>query len=143
MSDADLEAVYRSASAWDFVSSPSEGFNTPCGTSGIQLSGGQRRRIAIARALVRQPNVILLEEATSALDTESERIVQAALTDTTTRNRIVIAVTHRLSTIGQANRFFISYSGQVVEAGNHEELIRMNGMYAKMLQKKNLNYYKG
>ncbi|KAH8879727.1 ATP-binding cassette multidrug transport protein [Thozetella sp. PMI_491] len=140
VSDADLEAACRAANAWDFVSSLPEGLNTPCGTSGSQLSGGQRQRIAIARALIRQPSVILLDEATSALDTESERIVQAALTEAANGNRITIAVAHRLSTIRQAKRIFVFYGGRVAEAGTHEELIRMDGMYAKMCQAQNLDH---
>lgn len=139
VSDADIESACRAANAWDFVSSLPEGLSTPCGTSGSQLSGGQRQRIAIARALIRQPSVILLDEATSALDTESERIVQSAIAEAATGNRITIAVAHRLSTIRQANRIFVFYGGRVVEAGTHEELIRMNGMYAKMCQAQNLS----
>lgn len=139
VTNADFEAACRAANAWDFVSSLPEGLNTPCGTSGSQLSGGQRQRIAIARALIRQPNVILLDEATSALDTESERTVQSALTEAATGNRITIAVAHRLSTVRQANRIFVFHGGCVVEAGTHEELIRMGGMYAKMCQAQALN----
>jgi ATP-binding cassette subfamily B (MDR/TAP) protein 1 len=115
-----------------------EGLNTPCGEGGSQLSGGQRQRVAIARALVRKPKVILLDEATSALDTESERVVQKALMEAAAGDRITVAVAHRLSTIRGANRIFVFYGGDVVEAGTHEELIGRGGMYAKMCEAQNL-----
>lgn len=138
--DTAIEAACRAANAWDFVSSLPEGLNTPCGSSGSQLSGGQRQRIAIARALVRNPKVILLDEATSALDTESERIVQGALMDAaTTENRITISVAHRLSTICAADRIFVFFGGQVVEAGSHRELIAQGGMYTKMCEAQSLD----
>ncbi|KAJ4326150.1 hypothetical protein N0V84_003200 [Fusarium piperis] len=137
-SEAEIEEACRAANAWEFVMSLPEGLNTPCGEGGSQLSGGQRQRVAIARALVRKPKVILLDEATSALDTESERVVQKALMEAAAGDRITIAVAHRLSTIRGANRIFVFYGGDVVEAGTHEELIGRGGMYAKMCEAQNL-----
>jgi ATP-binding cassette subfamily B (MDR/TAP) protein 1 len=137
-SEAEIEEACRAANAWEFVMSLPEGLNTPCGEGGSQLSGGQRQRVAIARALVRKPKVILLDEATSALDTESERVVQKALMEAAAGDRITVAVAHRLSTIRGANRIFVFYGGDVVEAGTHEELIGRGGMYAKMCEAQNL-----
>jgi ATP-binding cassette subfamily B (MDR/TAP) protein 1 len=137
--DATIESACRAANAWDFVSSLPEGLNTPCGTGGAQLSGGQRQRIAIARALIRNPRVILLDEATSALDTESEKIVQAALMNAaSTGNRITVAVAHRLSTVTNADRIFVFYSGRIVETGTHSELYAQGGLYSKMCEAQNL-----
>lgn len=138
--DTAIENACRAANAWDFVSSLPDGLNTPCGTGGSQLSGGQRQRIAIARALIRDPRVILLDEATSALDTESERIVQNALMGAATSgNRITIAVAHRLSTIREADRIFVFFGGGILEAGTHQELIALGGMYTKMCEAQSLD----
>ncbi|KAI8721825.1 hypothetical protein NCS52_00325000 [Fusarium sp. LHS14.1] len=138
VSEAEMEEACRAANAWEFVMSLPEGLNTPCGEGGSQLSGGQRQRVAIARALVRKPKVILLDEATSALDTESERVVQKALMEAAAGDRITVAVAHRLSTIRGADRIFVFYGGDVVEAGTHEELIGRGRMYAKMCEAQNL-----
>ncbi|KAI7554832.1 ATP-binding cassette multidrug transport protein [Hortaea werneckii] len=136
---ATIESACRAANAWDFVSSLPEGLNTPCGTGGAQLSGGQRQRIAIARALIRNPRVILLDEATSALDTESEKVVQAALMNAASSgHRITVAVAHRLSTVTNADRIFVFYSGRIVEAGTHSELYALGGLYSKMCEAQNL-----
>ncbi|KAL4913702.1 P-loop containing nucleoside triphosphate hydrolase protein [Aspergillus aurantiobrunneus] len=137
--DSELEEACRAANAWDFISSLPEGLDTPCGTSGSQLSGGQRQRIAIARALARKPNVLLLDEATSALDTESEKLVQAALMEAASRNRITIAVAHRLSTVRDAGCIFVFYDGGIVEAGTHGELVGRGGMYAQMCEAQKLD----
>lgn len=138
--DAAIEYACRAANIWDFVNSLPEGLATPCGSSGAQLSVGQRQRIAIARALVRQPKVLLLDEATSALDTESERVVQEALMNAASAGeRITVAVAHRLSTIRKADCIFVMYGGSVAEVGGHEELIKSGGMYARMCEAQSLD----
>ncbi|KAL4795270.1 P-loop containing nucleoside triphosphate hydrolase protein [Aspergillus venezuelensis] len=135
-----LEEACRAANAWDFVSSLPDGLDTQCGTSGSQLSGGQRQRIAIARALIRNPNIILLDEATSALDTESEKLVQGALMEAAaSKDRITIAVAHRLSTVRDANCIFVFFGGRIVEVGIHGELLRKNGIYARMCEAQRLD----
>ncbi len=96
------------------------------------MSGGQKQRLAIARALLRKPKVILLDEATSALDTRSEMLVQTAL-DRVGKGRTVVMVAHRLSTVRNATRIMVVDRGVIKESGNHEELLKLNGIYAQML----------
>ena len=105
------------------------GYDAAVGEHGLQLSGGQRQRISIARALVRDAPIILLDEATAALDSESERYVQDAITELC-RGRTTLVIAHRLSTIMHADTILVIEAGRVVESGRHEELLRAGGRYS-------------
>lgn len=128
--DEIIEAARR-ANAHDFIMALPQGYDTPIGERGLLLSGGQCQRLAIARAILRNPPILILDEATSALDTESERLVQAAL-DELMKNRTVFAIAHRLSTIIGADRIFVLDQGFIVEHGTHRELYEKGGLYKRL-----------
>jgi ATP-binding cassette, subfamily B, bacterial MsbA len=128
-SDADIVAAAKAAHAHDFILGFPAGYDTQVGEHGMQLSGGQRQRIAIARALIKNAHIILLDEATASLDSESERHVQEALAELR-KGRTTLVIAHRLSTIMHADTILVIESGQVVESGRHEELLRKSGRYA-------------
>jgi ABC-type multidrug transport system fused ATPase/permease subunit len=128
--EADIVAAARAAHADEFVSQFPLGYDTPVGEHGAQLSGGQRQRIAIARALIRNAPVILLDEPTAALDTESERYVQEAM-DKLIKGRTTLVIAHRLHTIVQANVIHVVEKGTIVESGNHAALMALAGRYAQ------------
>jgi ATP-binding cassette subfamily B protein len=128
-SDAEIVAAAKAAHAHDFILGFPGGYDTPVGEHGLQLSGGQRQRIAIARALIKNAPIILLDEATAALDSESERYVQDALAELC-KGRTTIVIAHRLSTIMHADCILVLEDGVVVESGRHEELLRKGGRYA-------------
>ncbi len=128
-SDAEICAAARAAHAHDFIMDFPAGYGTPVGEHGLQLSGGQRQRIAIARALIKNAPIILLDEATASLDSESERHVQEALAELC-KGRTTIAIAHRLSTIMHADCILVVENGLIVEFGRHDELLRKGGRYA-------------
>jgi subfamily B ATP-binding cassette protein MsbA len=128
-SEAEIVAAARAAHAHDFIASFPGGYDTPVGEHGLQLSGGQRQRIAIARALIKDAPIILLDEATASLDSESERHVQEAFAELC-KGRTTIVIAHRLSTIMHADSILVVEDGAVVESGRHDELLRKGGRYA-------------
>lgn len=132
VSEERLHAVCRDASIHDFIASLPDGYDTEIGSKGVSLSGGQKQRIAIARALVRDPRILLLDEATSSLDSESERLVQAAF-ERAAHGRTMVVVAHRLATVQNADVIFVLGEGKVLEHGNHAELLKRRGVYWNMV----------
>ncbi len=130
-SEAEVQAAAEAANVRDFIEQLPEGFGTPLGERGMMLSCGQRQRIALARAVLRDPAVLLLDEATSALDAESERTVQQAL-DTLMAGRTTLVIAHRLATVLKADRILVLDKGRVVETGRHADLVSRGGLYARL-----------
>jgi subfamily B ATP-binding cassette protein MsbA len=129
--DAEVEAAARAANVMEFVAQQPQGFDSPLSDRGQNLSGGQRQRISIARALLKDSPVLILDEATAALDNESERRVQQELS-TLMRGRTTLVIAHRLSTVESADRIIVLDRGRIVEMGNHRELLALGGLYATL-----------
>lgn len=132
-----VEAAARIANAHEFIIAKPEGYNTYIGDRGVMLSGGQRQRISIARAILKNPPILILDEATASLDTESERMVQDAL-DYLMSNRTTISIAHRLSTVRKADEIIVMNEGRIVERGGHDELIALDGYYRKLYEMQTL-----
>lgn len=129
--DAEVNAAARAAHATEFIERLPERMNTRVGERGVKLSGGQRQRIAIARVFLKNPAVVILDEATSSLDTESEQLVEAAMEELL-RGRSTLIIAHRLSTVRRADRVIVLEGGVIVEEGSHAELIASGGLYSRL-----------
>ncbi|MEW5895666.1 MAG: ABC transporter ATP-binding protein [Candidatus Omnitrophota bacterium] len=133
VSKEDIEEAARQAYAHRFIVDMEQGYNTVIGDRGVRLSGGEKQRVTIARAILKNPPILILDEATSALDSESEKYVKEALDDLM-KGRTVIAIAHRLSTIMQADKIVVIDDGRIVDKGTHEELISRGGLYKRLYE---------
>ncbi|MGG4493071.1 ABC transporter ATP-binding protein [Brevibacillus reuszeri] len=130
-SDQEIENAARAANAHDFIVSFPDGYQSAVGERGVKLSGGQKQRLSIARAILKNPQLIILDEATAALDTESENLIQQALSSLLT-GRTCLVIAHRLSTIQQADQIVVMEKGRIVETGTHAELLQAEGRYHQL-----------
>ena len=134
VSEERMKNAAKNANALDFINEQPEGFNTVIGEKGVRLSGGQRQRIAIARGILKNPPILILDEATSSLDTESEHLVQIAI-DNLMAERTVLVIAHRLATVENADNILVMDNGKIVASGTHQELLSQGGLYTRLYNK--------
>ena len=134
VSEERMKNAAKNANALDFINEQPEGFNTVIGEKGVRLSGGQRQRIAIARGILKNPPILILDEATSSLDTESEHLVQIAI-DNLMAERTVLVIAHRLTTVENADNILVMDNGKIVASGTHQKLLSQGGLYTRLYNK--------
>jgi ATP-binding cassette subfamily B protein/subfamily B ATP-binding cassette protein MsbA len=132
-SQEEIETAAKAAAAHEFILASPKGYETMIGERGFKLSGGQRQRIAIARAILADPKILILDEATSNLDSESEQLIQQSLARLL-QHRTSFVIAHRLSTIKNANQILVMDAGAIVQRGTHEELLSQPGIYQQMVR---------
>jgi subfamily B ATP-binding cassette protein MsbA len=130
---AEIENAAKIANAHEFIVKKENGYDTNIGDRGSKLSGGERQRLTIARAVLKNPPILILDEATSSLDTESEKLVQDAIYHLMS-DRTSIVIAHRLSTVRHADEILVLQKGQIAERGNHEALMALNGIYRRLVE---------
>ena len=135
-SEKEFTEACKFAAAEEFINDLPQKYDTLIGENGVRLSGGQKQRLSIARAIIKKSPLILLDEATSSLDAESEEVVQSAIKNLT-KNKTTLVIAHRLSTIHNADKIFVIKKGNLIDSGNHESLIK-NCDYYKLLYEKQL-----
>ncbi|MFH1731664.1 MAG: ATP-binding cassette domain-containing protein [Planctomycetota bacterium] len=131
--DEEVEAAAKAANIHDFITTLPEGYETLCGERGVKLSGGQRQRSTIARAILKDAPILILDEATSSLDAESQRLVRDAL-HRLLEHRTTFVIAHRLSTVQHAQKIIVLREGRLVETGSHDELLDARGEYWRLYQ---------
>lgn len=127
----EVEKACRDANIDDFIHSLPQEFETVVGERGVKLSGGQRQRMCIARGILKNPKILLLDEATASVDSISENRIQAAL-DNIMKDRTTIIIAHRLTTIIHVDRIFVFHAGKIMETGNHQTLLKKGGLYSEL-----------
>ncbi len=135
--DADIEHASAQAHAADFIDQLTDRYNTVVGDRGVRLSGGERQRVALARAILRKPAVLILDEATSNLDSRSERLIQEAI-DSIAKETTVIVIAHRISTVMKADCIYVMRGGRIIEQGSYEALVNKGEYFAQMVRLQSL-----
>jgi ATP-binding cassette subfamily B protein/subfamily B ATP-binding cassette protein MsbA len=139
VTEADIIDAAKRANADEFIVRLPEGYDTLIGERGFKLSGGQRQRLSIARAILANPQILILDEATSNLDTESEQLIQASLSDLF-KGRTTFVIAHRLSTIAHADLIVVILDGRIVETGTHEQLVANRALYYEMVERQQKSF---